>query len=452
MSGARTVADAVDALSTGRFHRRLLGLTGVVLGFAALEILVISFVLPALVAAWGLSSLEAGVLGSASLVGIMGGNWVGGWLADRRGRVGALRWSVLGYSACAAATALAVDVYSGIALRFLTGAFVGATIAVDVSYLTEHLPADRRGRYLVYLELFWPLGTLVSVAVAWVVLSALAVDGVTFGVDAWRVLFVVAAFPALLVPALGRLDESPYYLAGAGRLDAANERIREMARRNGDEFRPATAAPADEDGAGLRRLFAPALRARTLLVSVLWFGLNFGFYGVFIWLPSTLEAVQLGGSVYVQLFVVGAVQVPGVASAAALIDRVGRRPTIGGYLLCSGAAMGLFADSLGSAALVAPAVPLPPLAFLFLASFFLIGAWGPMFAYTAEVFPTAVRTTGFGFASGVGKVASILGPVLAGALVPLGYRLALLPFGAGLLAAGLVVLAVGPETKDASLD
>jgi putative MFS transporter len=114
--------------------------------------------------------------------------------------------------------------------------------------------------------------------------------------------------------------------------------------------------------------------------------------------------------------------------------------------------MALFADALGAGALIAPAVSLPPLSFLFLASFFLVSAWGPMFAYTAEVFPTAVRGTGFGFAAGVGKIASILGPVLAGALVPFGYRVALLPFGAGLFAAGLTVLAFGPETKNAALD
>jgi putative MFS transporter len=452
MSSGRSVADALDALPTGRFHRRLLGVTGVVLGFAAVEILVISFVLPSLVEAWALSSLEAGLLGSASLVGIMGGNWFGGWVADRHGRVRALLWSVVGYATSAALTALAVGFYSGFAMRFLTGVFVGATIAVDVSYLTEHLPSDRRGRYLVYLELFWPLGTLLSVVVAWLVLAVLAADGRTFGVASWRVLFVFAAFPALFTPLLWRLGESPYYLAGAGRLEAANRRLRRIAEENDDEFVEATDAPDDGDGGRFRRLFDPDLRARTLLVSAAWFGLNFGFYGVFIWLPSTLEAVQFGESVYVQLFVVGAVQVPGAASSALLVDRAGRRPTIGGYLLLSGLSMALFADALGAGALVAPAVSLPPLSFLFLASFFLVGAWGPMFAYTAEVFPTAVRGTGFGFAAGVGKIASILGPVLAGALVPFGYRVALLPFGAGLFAAGLTVLAFGPETKNAALD
>ncbi|WP_435348593.1 MFS transporter [Haloarchaeobius sp. HRN-SO-5] len=453
MGESTTVSESVDSLSTGPFHRRLLALTGGVLSFAAVEILVISFVLPQLVSNWSLSGFEAGLLGSASLIGIMLGNWVGGWYGDRAGRVVALQWSVLGYSLCAALTALSVGFYSAFVFRLLTGVFVGGTIAVDVSYLTEHLPTDRRGRYLVYLEAFWPSGTLLSVLVAWLVLSAFSTGGTTFGIDSWRVLFLFAALPALATPILRRtLAETPYYLAGDGRLDAANDRIREMSRANGDEFHPVT-EPGDDEGesASFRRLFAPGLRGRTALVCVLWFGLNFGFYGVFIWLPSTFEAVPLGGSTYEQLFVVGAVQLPGVVSAALLVDRLGRRPTIGGYLFLSGIFMVLFADGLGSGSTLAAVVPLPPLASLFLSSFFLIGAWGPMFAYTVEVFPTSVRGTGFGFASGVGKIAAILGPVMAGALVPMGYRIALLPFGFGVALAGAVVLAVGPETRDEAL-
>lgn len=453
MEDRATVSEAVDALSTGPFHWRLLALTGIVMSFAAIEILVISFVLPDLTRLWSLSGVEAGVLGSASLVGIIVGNWGGGWYADRTGRVSALQWSVVGYSVCAALTALSVGLYSALAFRFLTGVFVGATIAVDVSYLTEHLPASRRGRYLVYLEAFWPLGTLLTVVVAWLVLSVLSSGGTTFGVASWRVLFVFSAAPVVLVPVLRRrLGETPYFLAGAGRLDAANDRLREMARRNDAAFVPVDASTVDDGAsASFWRLFSPELRRRTALVSALWFGLNFGFYGVFIWLPSTFEAVQLGGNTYQQLFVVGAVQLPGVASAALLVDRLGRRPTIGGYLLLSGAFMTLFADGLGSDSVVADAVALSPQLSLFVSSFFLIGAWGPMFVYTAEVFPTAVRGTGFGFASGVGKFASIVGPVLAGSLVPLGYRIALLPFGAGVALAGVVVLLAGVETKDETL-
>lgn len=452
MADERSVGEALDAIPAGPFHRRLLLLTGTVLSFAAVEILLVSFVLPELVAAWDLSGLLAGLLGSASLVGMTGGSSVGGWYADRTGRVTALRWSVVGYAACAALTALSVGFYSAFLFRLLTGVFVGATISIDVSYLTEHLPDADRGKYLVYLEMFWPVGTLLTVGLAWLVLQVLAVDGRVGGIAAWRVLFLVAGLPGLVAPLLWQLSETPYYLASTGHLDTANERLRDIARSNGGagQFVPATAGVDEEGTAGFGRLFRPGLRARTALASAVWFGLNFGFYGLFIWLPTTLEVVSLAGSTYAQLFAVAAVQLPGVVSASLLVDRVGRRPTIGGYLLLSGAFMALFADALGES-LVVGYVPLPPLGSLFLASFFLVGAWGASFAYTTELFPTRVRGTGFGFASAVGKVASIAGPVFVGALVPHGYRVALAPFGVTLLAAGVVVLAFGPETMNEAL-
>jgi len=454
-----TVADAVDAIPAGRYHRRLLVINGTLLSFAAVEILIISFALPILVEQWGLSGVQAGVLGSAGLVGLTVGNPIGGWAGDRWGRVGTLRASVLGYSAGAALTALAVGFFSASVARFLAGVFIGANVTANVSYLTEHLPSDRRGKYLVYLEVFWPVGTVLGTGLAWILLSRLAVNGTILGVDAWRLLFLATAAPALVAPVLRRtLAETPYFLAAADRVREANERLADIARHNGTPARdlPSVepdAGSAERDGdsdEGFRQLFGPSLRGRTLLVSALWFGLNFGFYGVFIWLPSTLSAVQLGGDIYAQLFLVALVQLPGIVSAAALIDRWGRRPTIGGYLALSGVFLFLFADSLGTST-VSGLVPLPPLGSLFLGSFFLMGAWGPMFAYTTEAFPTAIRARGFGFASGVGKVASIIAPVLVGALLPMGYRIALVPFGAVVFLSGVLILAVGPETKGESL-
>lgn len=452
MSDEVSVADAVDTVATGPFQRYLLVVTGGVMSFAAVEILVISFVLPDLIEAWGLSGFLAGILGSASLIGMVAGTSLGGWYADQRGRVTALKWSVVGYSLSAVLTAFSVGFYSGFVFRVLTGLFVGATVSINVSYLTEHVPSRNRGKYLVYLEAFWPAGTLLTVVIAWFVLEVVASGGRVAGVASWRFLFVFAGFPALVTPVLWRLAESPYYLAGAGRLDAANDRLEGMARSNEttDQFEPATAGVDEEGSTSFARLFQPDLRSRMLLTSFVWFGLNFGFYGLFTWLPATLAVVQLPGTTYLQLFAVAAVQLPGVMSASLLVDRVGRRPTIGGYLLGSGLFMALFADAIG-ASLVAAYVPIPALASLFLASFFLIGAWGPSFVYTSELFPTHVRGTGFGFASAVGKVASVIGPIFVGALVPFGYGIALLPFGFGLLGAGVIVFSIGPETKDTEL-
>ena len=450
------VAHVLDAIPVGRFHRRLLAICGSAWAFDGMEVIIISFTLPVLIEAWGLTGTAAGLLGSASLMGMIVGNWGWGWYADRYGRVGAFQWTVLTYSLFAGLTAFADGFYTGFALRFLTGVGLGGALAVDTSYLSEHLPTDRRGRYLVYLDAFWPLGNLLAVALAWTFLSALASPAGTVAlpvvgeVAGWRLLFASAAFPALLVFVIrSQLRETPYFLARTGDVAGANERIREIAETNGAEFTPVKASAVEATpAADFSRLFEPDLRRRTVTVAAAWFAINFGYYGVFIWLPGTVGAAGVVGNVYLYFVLVGLVQIPGYLSAAYLVERVGRKPTLGSYLVLSGLFTFAFAASM-------PGVGFglglsgfwPFLGGLLAASFFTLGAWGAIYAYTPELFPTEARATGNGFAGGVGKVAAVLGPILAGALVETGYLAALAPLAAAFVLGGLVILAFGHETR-----
>ena len=451
------MSHAMDRIPVGRYHRRLLAICGSAWAFDGMEVIVISFTLPVLIEAWGLSGLSAGLLGSASLMGMVVGNWGWGWYADRRGRKAAFQWTVLAYSAFAGLTALATGLYSGFALRFLTGVGLGGALAVDTSYLSEHLPTDRRGRYLVYLDAFWPLGNLLAVGLAWLFLSALASPAGTVAlpvvgaVAGWRLLFASAAFPALLVFVIrSRLGETPHYLARAGDVEAANERIRRIAEINGEPYEPIDAdAVESEPAASFSRLFEPDLRRQTLTIATAWFAVNFGYYGVFIWLPDTVGAAGIVGDVYGYFALIALVQIPGYLSAAYLVERVGRKPTLGFYLLLSGAFTFVFAAAMPGVALfgVGFSGVAPFLGGLLAASFFTMGAWGAIYAYTPELFPTEARATGNGFAGGVGKVAAVIGPILAGALVETGYLTALFPLALAFALGGLAVLAFGRETS-----
>jgi putative MFS transporter len=463
---ATTVSEVLDRVPIGAFHRRLLAICGSAWAFDGMEVILISFTLPVLIGAWGLSGLAAGLLGAASLMGMVVGNWGWGWYADRRGRKDAFQWTVLTYSAFAGLTALAVGFYSGFALRFLTGVGLGGALAVDTSYLSEHLPTDRRGRYLVYLDAFWPIGNILAVLLAWVFLSALASPAGTVavpvlgGVAGWRLLFASAAFPALLVFVIrSQLRETPYYLAQSGDVAGATERIRASAEETGEREPPAVEAVETTPAAEFSRLFQPDLRRRTLMIATAWFAINFGYYGVFIWLPQTVgaagvvESVTLAGAtfegIYVYFVLIGLVQIPGYLSAAYLVERVGRRFTLGSYLLLSGLFTFVFAASMPDVGLFGVAFSgfWPFFVGLLAASFFTLGAWGAIYAYTPELFPTEARATGNGFAGGVGKIAAVVGPILAGALVETGYLTALVPLAVAFALGGLVVLAFGRETR-----
>ncbi|WP_276279566.1 MFS transporter [Halorussus caseinilyticus] len=460
-----SVSQVMDRIPVGRFHRRLLAICGSAWAFDGMEVIIISFTLPVLISAWGLSGLSAGLLGSASLMGMIAGNWAWGWYADERGRIDAFQWTVLTYSLFAGLTAFATGFYSGFALRFLTGVGLGGALAVDTSYLSEHLPTDRRGRYLVYLDAFWPLGNVFAVGLAWLFLSALPTGG-TVGVPllgevaGWRLLFASAAFPALLVFVIrSQLRETPYYLARKGDVDGANDRIRAIAEENGEEFTPITAESVEiRESASYARLFKSDLRKRTVTIALAWFAINFGYYGVFIWLPQTVgaagvvESVTLAGTtiegIYLYFLLIALVQFPGYFSAAYLVEKIGRKPTLGSYLALSGLFTFVFAASMPNVSLFGAGFSgfWPFLGGLLAASFFTLGAWGAIYAYTPELFPTEVRATGNGFAGGVGKIGAVVGPILAGALVEVGYLAALAPLAVAFVLGGLVVFAFGRET------
>ncbi|MCT9097675.1 MFS transporter [Haloarchaeobius sp. HME9146] len=460
-----SVSQVLDRIPVGAFHRRLLAICGSAWAFDGMEVIIISFTLPVLVGAWELSGLTAGLLGSASLMGMIVGNWGWGWYADRHGRIDAFQWTVLTYSVFAGLTALAVGFYSGFALRFLTGIGLGGALAVDTSYLSEHLPTNRRGRYLVYLDAFWPIGNLLAVLLAWLFLSVLTTGG-TVGVPVlgevagWRLLFVSSAFPALLVFVIrSQLRETPYFLARQGDIDGANERIKAIAEENNAEYTPIQADRVEiAPKAEFSRLFEADLRQQTVMIAAAWFAINFGYYGVFIWLPQTVgaagvvESISLGGltveGIYVYFVLIALVQIPGYLSAAYLVEVIGRRATLGSYLLLSGVFTFVFAASMPGVDFLDLGLSgfWPFFGGLLAASFFTLGAWGAIYAYTPELFPTEARATGNGFAGGVGKIAAVIGPILAGLLVETGYLVALVPLAVAFGLGGLVVLLFGRET------
>jgi putative MFS transporter len=454
--GTVTVSQVLDRIPVGAFHHRLLAICGSAWAFDGMEVIVISFTLPVLIEAWSLTGLSAGLLGSASLMGMIVGNWGWGWFADQYGRKDAFQWTVLTYSVFAGLTALATGFYSGFALRFLTGVGLGGALAVDTSYLSEHLPTDRRGRYLVYLDAFWPIGNIIAVVLAWVFLSALTTGGtmavpVLGDVAGWRLLFAAASFPALLVFVIrSQLHETPYFLAKQGDVDAANARIEAIARENGQEAETIDATSIVTDPtSSVRRLFQSDLLDQTLMIGAAWFAINFGYYGVFIWLPQTVGAAGVVGNIYLYFLIIALVQIPGYLSAAYLVERIGRKYTLGSYLLLSGLFTFVFAAAMPEVGFGLGIEGLYPfLGGLLAASFFTLGAWGAIYAYTPELFPTEARATGNGYAGGVGKIAAVIGPILAGSLqASSGYLVALVPLAVAFAIGGLVVLAFGRETK-----
>ncbi len=430
--------DVEEILRAGgltRFHRRAVVVTGTAWTFVAMEILLVGFVQAIFAAKWGLNGTWQGLINSSALAGSLVGSLVLGRAADAIGRRRIFQYAILWYAVFTAATALAWGPWSVMTLRFLAGLGLGGMLVVDPSMLAEYLPPQKRGRMLVFLDLWWPVGLLAAVGLSWVF-----VGHSVGGADAWRWLFLTASFPALLTFVVRRtLPESPYFLARAGRHAEAAAVLTEI---TGRPVEAASFAAATEPRSSARELAEPGLRRTSILMVAVWIALNISYYGFFLWLPFVLQAdKQFTIDVYLLLTLSALSQFPGYAAAIWLVERVGRKPTLAAFLLLGGVSGYVFAAADSQALLITA---------LFFVGFFNLGAWGAVYPYTSELFPTRLRGSAFGMLEGVGKAAAIAGPYIFGNLKDAtGGTFWPLTFVALVMAGGAIFAAAGRETRGA---
>ena len=435
----RDVEEILREGGLSSFHRRAIVVTGAAWTFVAMEILLVGFVQVTFTSLWGLSGTLQGLVNSSALAGSLVGSLVLGRLADRIGRRAIFQYSILWYATFTALTALAWGPWSVMTFRFLAGIGLGAMLVVDPSMLAEYLPPQRRGRLLVLLDFWWPVGLLVATGLAWVFIG----HSIGGSWD-WRWLFVAASFPAFMAFLVRRsLPESPYFLARSGRREQAADVLRQI---TGQSVDPAAIEAAPEiERAGARELAGRSLRRTSALMIAVWIALNVSYYGFFLWLPFVLQAEKsFSIDPYLLLALSALSQFPGYGAAIWLVERVGRKPTLAVFLLLGGLSGYVFAAA-GSATVFVIA--------LFFVGFFNLGAWGAVYPYTSELFPTRLRASAFGMLEGVGKAAAIAGPYVFGNLRDAtGGTFWPLTFVALVMVAGGIFAAVfGRETRGAKL-
>lgn len=402
-----------------------------------MQVLSIGFSAPSIAATFGLTLPQALQTGTVFFVGMLVGAFVFGRLADRIGRRPVLLMAVLIDACFGVASAFAPDFTWLLALRLFTGIGVGATLPVDYTMMAEFLPSDRRGRWLVLLESFWALGTIL--------LAVLALVALRWGDDAWRVIFLVTGIPALIGVVLRfQIPESPLYLQRSGRPDEARAVLARVARINRREVE----IPALQAEAPVRRslasLFAGRLRRRSIGLFLAWGLISIAYYGVFVYLPVRLGAQGFGfmrGQEF--LIVLALVQLPGFALAAYGVERWGRKPTLIGFLLLSAA--GCLAYSLGSATAVVVGATL-------LMSFALLGTWGALYAFTPEVYPTDLRASGMGTAGAVARFGGLFAPAIVAPVMASHFTLALVMLSGFLVLGAVAIGCVDLESRRRSLE
>ena len=432
---AITIDEALDRAGTGTYQKRLMGIFGLVWAADAMQVLAVGFTAASIAVTFDLTVPQALQTGTLFFLGMLLGALGFGRLADRIGRRTVLIVTVSCDAVFGILSVFAPDFTILLLLRFLTGAAVGGTLPVDYAMMAEFLPAKNRGRWLVLLEGFWAVGTLVVALAAWAT-SLAAVE------DAWRYIFAITALPAVIGIGLRFLvPESPLYLMRAGRSDEAKSIIDEILVVNGKPALPAGQQLETPPSVGEVRIFSGPLRRRSLMILAIWFLVSVSYYGVFAWMPPRLAGEGFGFvRGYGFLVLIALAQLPGYALAAYGVEKWGRRPTLIGFCLLSSAGCLLFVVA-GSAVVVG--------ATLLIMSFALLGTWGALYAITPELYPTASRATGMGAAGAMARFGGLLAPSLVGLIVAQSFGLAVAIF-AGLLAA-IAAFLIATETRAASL-
>jgi putative MFS transporter len=440
MTTPLTRSQRLDALPWTRKHSKLLSGSGIGWALDAMDVGLISFVIAQLAVVWKADAGSLGFVASAGFLGMAIGASLGGLLADKLGRRQVFALTLLVYGVFTGLSALSLSVGALIALRFLVGLGLGAELPVASTLVSEFAPARIRGRIIVILESFWAVGWTAAALIGYFVIPT--------SDDGWRWALALGAVPAVWAIFVRlRLPESVRFLEAKGRHAEAETIVREFEGAAGATTPPA-AAEAPEPAVTAERpiatLFGARLRRRTLSLWVVWFCVNFAYYGAFIWLPTLLVAQ---GFSLVRSFeytlIITLAQLPGYAASAWLVEKWGRRVTLAVFLAGSAVSAGFFGT--------ADDVP-TILIFGALLSFFNLGAWGALYAVTPELYPTRVRGTGAGWAAGFGRLASIIAPLCVPALLAAGG--VALPFGvfAAVFAVAAIAALTLPDLRGKALE
>lgn len=395
---------AVNTQSVSR--NKLLGVAGIGWLFDALDVGILSFIIAALAKDWNLTTGQMGWIGSINSIGMAVGAFIFGIFADRIGRKSVFIWTLVIFSVASGLSAFASSLTIFMVLRFFIGMGLGGELPVASTLVSENVAANERGRVVVLLESFWAVGWLLAALISYFVIPQ-------YG---WRVALILTAIPAIYAVYLRlHLPDSQQFTA------------KKM--------------PSRSIVQNLKDVWSKPYSKPTLMLWVVWFTVVFSYYGMFLWLPSVmvLKGFSLIKS-FEYVLVMTLAQLPGYFTAAWLIEKVGRKFVLATYLLGTAISALIFGLTDVTWILIVSGM---------LLSFFNLGAWGALYAYTPEQYPTVIRGTGVGMAASVGRIGGILGPLLVGTLVANGISIGWIfsIFCASIIIGILAILLLGRETK-----
>lgn len=391
--------------------KKLLGIAGLGWMFDAMDVGMLSFIIAALQKDWGLSVQQMGWIGSVNSIGMAVGALVFGLMADRIGRKAVFIITLLLFSIGSGISAFTTTLTAFLIFRFFIGMGLGGELPVASTLVSESVSVEKRGKVVVLLESFWAGGWLIAAIISFFVIPK-------FG---WQAALLLSALPAFYALYLRlNLPDSPKF-------QAVQKQQRPSILQN------------------LIKVWSKEHVRQTTMLWILWFCVVFSYYGMFLWLPSVM--VMKGFSMiksFQYVLIMTLAQLPGYFTAAWFIERLGRKFVLITYLIGTAASAYFFGTAESLSLLLTSGIFL---------SFFNLGAWGALYAYTPEQYPTVIRGTGAGMAASFGRIGGILGPLLVGYFVAQKTSITTIftIFTIAILIGAFAVFTLGKETKQKEL-
>lgn len=395
------VHEIIDNARFSGFHWLVMCLCALLLIFDGYDLFIYGVVLPVIMKEWGLTPLEAGALGSYALFGMMFGALVFGTLADRIGRKKGIAICFVLFSGATVLNGFASTPTEFGIFRFLAGLGCGGLMPNVVALMNEYAPKKLRSTLVAIMFSGYSLGGMCSAGLGIYMLPR-------FG---WEAMFFAAAVPLLLLPLiLWKLPESVGFLVRQGRIEQARDLLNRVDpnQQLGANDEPVLVEVKGKS-ASVLELFRHGRGVRTVSLWVAFFCCLLMVYALGSWLPKLMAnaGYSLGSSLSFLL----ALNFGGMAGAI-----------LGGWLgdrfNLAKVVVAFFAVSVVSISLLGFKSPTPVLyTLIFLAGATVIGTQILLYAAAAQFYGLSIRSTGLGWASGIGRNGAIVGPLLGGALL-----------------------------------
>ena len=395
------INETIDNAKFSLFHWKVLVWCLLIIIFDGYDLVIYGVALPLLMQQWSLTAVQAGLLASAALFGMMFGAMIFGTLSDRLGRKKTIMICVTLFSGFTFLGAFATNPVEFAILRFIAGLGIGGVMPNVVALMTEYAPKKIRSTLVAIMFSGYAIGGMTSALLgAWLVKDM-----------GWQIMFLIAGIPLLMLPIIWKfLPESLAFLIKSGKEEQAKQIINKLLPTR--DIHQNTQLVFNENihhEAPVKALFQDGRAFSTFMFWIAFFMCLLMVYALGSWLPKLM--LQAGYSLGASMLFLFALNIGGMVGAiggGALADRFHLKPVITSMFVIGAAALILLGFN-------SPQIVLYSL--IALAGAATIGSQILLYTFVAQFYPTTVRSTGMGWASGIGRIGAIIGPVLTGALL-----------------------------------